>query len=249
VNEGQLYRKGEVDSRIGILRDWLDAGLELGNHTFSHVLIDNVSLSQYEEDVIRGETVTRELMAERGRPLRYFRHTQLRTGPTSQYREGLGTFLRNRGYTVAPVTVDTQDYMFAAVYADAKHRGDAALRGRVLDAYRVYVQENLAFHERLAVEVLGREVRHVLLLHVNHLNADLIDELLAMLKQRNYSFISLEEALLDPAYARPEPTTRKGWSWIQRWILAEGGEARPEPREPPWVTEAVEVLKTRRRDR
>jgi hypothetical protein len=142
------------------------------------------------------------------------------------------------------VTVDTQDYMFADVYADAKHRGDAALQGRVVDAYRAYAQENFSFHERLAVEVLGREVRHVVLLHVNHLNADLIDELLAMLKKRNYSFISLEEALLDPAYARPEPTTRKGWSWIQRWILAEGGEARPEPREPPWVTEAV---KARRR--
>jgi hypothetical protein len=85
------------------------------------------------------------------------------------------------------------------------------------------------------------------LLHVNHLNADLIDELLATLKKRNYSFMSLEKALQDPAYARPEPTTRKGWSWIQRWILAEGGEARPEPREPPWVTDAVAALKDRRR--
>jgi peptidoglycan/xylan/chitin deacetylase (PgdA/CDA1 family) len=239
VNEGGLYVKGEVDSRIGILRDWLDARLELGNHTFSHVGIDSVSLPQYEEDVIRGETVTRMLMVEKGRPLRYFRHTQLRTGPTTEYREGLGAFLRNRGYTVAPVTVDTQDYMFAAVYADAKHRGDVALQGRVLDAYRAYLQENFSFHERLAVEVLGREVKHVILLHVNHLNADLIDELVATLKERRYAFIPLEGALQDPAYSRPEPTTRKGWSWIQRWILAEGGEARPEPREPPWVTDAV----------
>lgn len=116
VNERQLYRRGETDSRIGILRDWLDAGLELGNHTFSHVGIDSVSLP---------------------------------------------------------------------VYADAKHRGDVALQGRVLDEYRAYVQENLSFHERLAVEVLGREVRHVVLLHVNHLNADLIDELLATLEKRN----------------------------------------------------------------
>ena len=247
VNEGTIYVKGEVDSRIGILRDWLEAGLELGNHTFSHVGIDNVSLSQYEEDVIRGETVTRMLMGEKGRRLRYFRHTQLRTGPTTEYREGLDAFLRKRGYTVAPVTVDTQDYMFASVYADAIHRGDTALQGRVRDAYRAYVQENFSFHERLGVEVLGREVRHVVLLHVNHLNADLIDELLTMLEERHYSFVSLEEALLDPAYARPELTTRKGWSWIQRWILAEGGEARPEPREPAWVTEAVEAIRARRR--
>lgn len=236
VNEGKLYVEGEVDSRIAILRQWLAAGQELGNHTFSHVGIDNVGLPQYEEEVIRGETVTRLLMAEKGRSLRYFRHTQLRTGPTDEYREGLSRFLRDRGYTVAPVTVDTQDYMFASVYADAKHRGDAALQARIVEAYRTYFQENLDFHENLAVEVLGREVSHVLLLHVNHLNADLIEELIATLEARRYTFITLEEALRDPAYGRPEPTTQKGWSWIQRWLIAEGGEPRPEPREPEWVT-------------
>ncbi len=243
VNEGKLYVEGEVDSRIGILRDWLAAGQELGNHTFSHVGIDSVGLPQYEEEVIRGETVTRMLMAQKGQPLRYFRHTQLRTGPTDEYREGLGRFLRDRGYTVAPVTVDTQDYMFASVYADAKHRGDAALQARIVEAYRTYFQKNLAFHDDLAVEILGREVSHVVLFHVNHLNADLIEELLATLKARRYTFVTLEEALRDPAYSRPEPTTQKGWSWIQRWIIAEGGEPRPEPREPEWVTRRVKELR------
>jgi hypothetical protein len=98
------------------------------------------------------------------------------------------------------------------------------------------------YQANFCYRTLGREVKHVVLLHVSHLNADLIDELLAMLKERGYTFISVEEALQDPAYARPEPTTRKGWSWIQRWILAAGGEPRPEPREPPWVTEAVKAL-------
>ena len=236
-----------MDARIGILRDWMEAGLELGNHTFSHVAIDSVTLLQYEEDVVRGETVTRMVMAERARPLRYFRHTQLRTGPTTEYREGLSRFLRARGYTVAPVTVDSQDYTFAAVYADAKHRGDAALQARVLAAYRDYTQENFAFHERLAVEALGRDVKHVILLHMSHLNADLIDELLATLQERGYTFISLEEALQDPAYSRPEPTTAKGWSWIQRWLLADGKETRPEPREPQWVTDALKGLRGRAR--
>lgn len=242
VNEGGLYVKGEVDARMAILRDWVDAGLELGNHTFNHVGIDRVPLTQYQEEVIRGETVTRMLLREKGRPLRYFRHTQLRTGPTTEYREGLARFLRDRGYTVAPVTVDTQDYTFALVYAEARHRNDAAVQRRVVDAYRAYTLENLAFHERLAVDVLGRDVRHVILLHINHLNADLIEELVDILKGRNYRFTTLEEALADPAYSRPEPTTAKGWSWIQRWILAGGGEPRPEPREPQWVTDRFTAL-------
>ena len=133
--------------------------------------------------------------------------------------------------------------MFASVYADAKHRGDAALQARIVEAYRTYFQKNLAFHDDLAVEILGREVSHVVLFHVNHLNADLIEELLATLKARRYTFVTLEEALRDPAYSRPEPTTQKGWSWIQRWIIAEGGEPRPEPREPEWVTRRVKELR------
>jgi len=35
-------------------------------------------------------------------------------------------------------------------------------------------------------------MKHVIVLHVNHLNAALIDELVAMLKERRYGFIPLE---------------------------------------------------------
>lgn len=82
VNEGKLYVSGEANpERIFLLRMWLAAGLELGNHTFSHVAIDRVPLDVYQDEVIRGEIVPSKLLAERGQKLKYFRHTQLRTGP------------------------------------------------------------------------------------------------------------------------------------------------------------------------
>src|SRR5215218_7783327 len=34
VNESLLYSAGETDERIQLLREWRDAGVELGNHTF-----------------------------------------------------------------------------------------------------------------------------------------------------------------------------------------------------------------------
>src|ERR1044072_9146342 len=37
VNEGKLYERSEVEARTAILKLWLDAGLELGNHTYSHL--------------------------------------------------------------------------------------------------------------------------------------------------------------------------------------------------------------------
>jgi peptidoglycan/xylan/chitin deacetylase (PgdA/CDA1 family) len=36
VCERRLHVKDERDARVAILRDWLDSGMTLGNHSFSH---------------------------------------------------------------------------------------------------------------------------------------------------------------------------------------------------------------------
>ena len=237
VNEGKLFVRGEVDARTELLRAWLDAGHELGNHTFSHILIDRHPLAAYQDDVVRGETVTRLLLAERGHKLRYFRHTQLRTGPSEAYRRGLAQFLAARGYTVAPVTVDNQEWVFAAVYARAKQSGDAETARRVAAEYVRYMEEVFDFFEKLSADFLGYEVKQTLLLHANELNADHFDALAAMLRRRGYAFVTLERALTDPAYALPDAQSAQGLSWLHRWMLAKGQKMRPEPREPAWVAE------------
>lgn len=237
VNESRLYVRGEMDARAELLRAWLAAGHELGNHTYSHILIDRHPLAAYQEDVIRGETVTRMLLAERGGRLRYFRHTQLRTGPTEEYRRGLLDFLAARGYTVAPVTLDNQEWVFAHVYARARGRRDRATADRVVSGYLRHMEEVFDFYEKFSAELLGYEVRQTLLLHANELNADHFDALAAMMKRRGYRFVTLERALADPAYALPEAQHARGLSWLHRWSLAKGQPLRPEPREPEWLAE------------
>ena len=246
VNEEGLFRRNEVDARIDTLRAWLDAGLELGNHNFGHAGVGS-PLSLYQEHVIRGETVTRMVLAEKGCTLRYYRHTQLRTGPSDAYRTELSAFLEQRGYTVAPVTIDTQDYVFAEVYAEALRSGDDALRKRVADAYLRYSDQNLAFFDDLAVEALGRPVKHISILHANSLNAALMDQLLDQMERRGFRFITVEEALCDPAYARPESTHKTGVSWLHRWMIQDGRRLREEPREPDWVQAHAKEIRTRRR--
>lgn len=236
VNESKLYSRGEIDERVALLRKWLDAGLELGNHTFSHIGIDRAPLQAYQEDVIRGETVTRMLMQERGKQLRYFRHTQLRTGPTPEYKKGLDRFLADRGYTIAPVTIDNQDFMFAVVYAGARQKADSETLRRVRDAYVPYMEGMFQFFEKLSVESLGYEVKQVLLLHANELNADTLDALIEMMRRRGYSFITLDEALKDKAYSLPDAQVGTGLSWIHRWMITRGTKMRDEPREPPFIS-------------
>ena len=235
VNEAKLYRRGETDARTDLLRAWLDAGFELGNHTFSHINPHTAALAEYEEDVVRGETVTRLLLAERGLKLRYFRHPFLFTGTTPEYKRGLAEFLSARGYTVAPVTVDNNDFIFAKAYFDAKKRGDAGTAKRVADAYVPYMESVFDFFERLSAETFGREVRQTLLLHANELNADRFDELAAMMRRRGYKFVTLEEALRDPAYAEPDALYKNGVSWIHRWRAAKGMAQKWEPDAPKFV--------------
>jgi len=152
VNERKLHFPEELEERTALLKMWLDAGLELGNHTYSHINMDQVSLAAYEEDVIRGEPITRELMSQKGMKLKYFRHPMLHTGPSLEYKKALDTFLARRGYTIEPVTLDNNDFIFARVYDEAKKRGDREEVQRIGDAYVPYMESVIEFFEKLSVE-------------------------------------------------------------------------------------------------
>ena len=249
VNESKLYRAGEVDARIALLAAWRDAGAELGNHTFSHPSLHTTPLRAFEEDVVRGETVTRMLLKDKGGTLRWFRHPFLQTGPTAETKKALEDFLAARGYTVAPVTVDTNDWMYNAVYADALAQGDGAATARVLEAYVASYEKILDFFEDMALRVFGRPIRHVLLVHANRLNAETLPRWAAALRGRGYAFVTLSRALEDPAYASPDPYVGKnGFSWLHRWLFAKTGATRlkEEPDPPPFVMDAYAAIGKRR---
>ena len=155
VNEKKLYKTGEVDDRIKALNMWLDSGFELGNHTFSHASLNRVGLKAWEEDVIQGETVTRMLLSQHNLKLRYFRHPYLDTGRDLQTRREAEAFLVDRGYRIAPVTLDAWDWMYAGVYDDARKRGDTALQQQLLSSYLSYT----SFVYERGVRVFGKAIQ------------------------------------------------------------------------------------------
>src|SRR5687767_11449664 len=145
MNEGKLFVEGapadDVTARTALLRLWVDAGLELGNHTYSHRDLNRIPLEEFQADVIRGEAVTRPLLEAKGRKLRYFRHPFLHVGDTLGKRRTFEQFLAARGYTVAPVTVDNDEYVYAAADGAARRRGDAAAARRIGDDCLRYMNE------------------------------------------------------------------------------------------------------------
>ncbi len=79
VNENKLYTKDKRDEKqIDLLRMWLDAGLELGNHTYSHRSLNRIPLADYEADLLKGEVITKELLEHKGKTIRFFRHPLMR---------------------------------------------------------------------------------------------------------------------------------------------------------------------------
>jgi len=188
---------------------------------------------------VRGEPVTRGLMGSRGMPLRYFRHPYLRTGVGLATKRRIEAFLAGRGYTIAPVTVYTEDYLFAAAYDRAELRGDHRTAREVADAYVPYVESQFEYCEDLSRRLLGYEVRQILLLHSNTINADRFDELARMLERRGYTFVTLERAMADEAYAAPDDYAgAEGISWLRRWALGRGRNEAfldGEPSTPPFV--------------
>src|SRR6185503_3758735 len=224
VNESKLGEGGRMDSsRVALLREWAVAGFELGNHTLSHNSLHNVPLAAYESDVVWGEPVTRSLLARHGKKLRYFRHPYLHTGRTLATKHAFEAFLDSLGYTVAPVTIDNSDWMFSRALDNARDDGDTAAVRRVTQAYVPYMERVTEFWEGQSTAILGREIPHVLLIHANAINADQLDELLAMYRRRGYRFIPLAEALRDSAYrSRDTFTGNAGISWIHRWAITRG---------------------------
>lgn len=214
-----------------VLDMWLDAGAELGNHTLSHLDPNRLRPADYEADVIKAEPPLRAALEARGRKLRWFRHPMLHNGIDPGTRRVIHDLLRKRGYTVAPVTLDNSEWMLASVYSAALARGDTATARQVRESYVPYLDSIFAFFERRSLELVGRPIPHVLLLHVNRLTADALPEVLRMIRGRGYGFITLESALEDSFYGLPARLTRPG------------GLLGAEPGPPAFIADAYRKLR------
>ena len=238
VNAGRAEQLGAPGLQT-VLRLWLDAGATLGNHTWSHPDLNTTPLADYEADLLHGEAAVTQALGHR--PV-YFRHPFLHAGKNADTRRGLENFLGEHHYRIAPVTLDNSDWMFAAVYAPAL-KTDPALAIRVRETYLAYMESIFDFFERRTREVVGRDIPQTLLIHASRLNADSMPALLAMMRRRGYRFVSLEDALKDPAYSLPDDYFGTGgFSWIHRWSRTKGMPNKGEPDEPAWIAEAYRNL-------
>ncbi len=225
VNESKLF-DDEMELLLfqkNNLEKWLAMGMELGNHTFSHFDFNTTDFGTFTADILLGEKVSRKLAIKYQYSFRYFRHPYLHAGERKSKADSLETFLKSKGYIVAPVTIDNDDYLFARAYHLSKKAGNDKMARKIGSDYLKYMEEKLMYYENQSQKLFGRNISQILLIHASWLNADYVDDLAAIYKKNGYRFVSLDRALEDEAYQTEITRFGKyGISWIDRWALSAG---------------------------
>jgi len=224
-----------------LLQSWIDHGHDLGNHTRSHRDLNELTVADFQQEMANGEAVFRPLLpAPRSQPL-YLRFPFNHTGDTAEKRTAVAALLADRGYELAVCTIENTDYLFASAYKKALAAGGSG--GAILRAeYLSHTAKIIDYYVDLHRQIFGRETPHVMLLHVNRLNADVLDAVLELFEQRQFRFVTLREAQADAAYKTADTfTTKSGPMWAYRWARSLGvrvnGALEPEP--APWVGAAA----------
>ena len=245
VNEGKLFHPGatagDAEGRMAVLRMWLNAGLELGNHTSSH--------SRLEPHAARRVPSRRRSRRRGDAEARGCSGHDVPLLPPSVPARGTGHRAAPRFREVscrARIHGGTGDngqrrLRLRGRVHDALRQGDAATAARIGDDYLRYMDEVFTFFEGVSRRVLGREIPQVLLLHANTLNADRFDALASALMRRGYRFISLDEALQDKAYRLPDTFVgAPDNSWFNHWEITVRRDPIPTPRPAEWVGRAAQ---------
>jgi peptidoglycan/xylan/chitin deacetylase (PgdA/CDA1 family) len=238
VNERTLEEAHEHEQRIALLRRWVESGMTLGNHTYSHPDFNRLTVEEFQNEITKGEVVTRQLMRTREPYQLYFRHPMTHTGDTREKKEAIEKFLAARGYKVTPHTIENSDFIFNVAYVQALQNKDEALMRRVREAYIAFTFAATEFAEKISPAVFGREIPQTLLIHVNDVTADCLDDLLKGFEARGYRFVTLDTVMADPAYQTKDTLVSKsGPTWLFRWMKSKGMDvdfsADPDP--PKWV--------------
>jgi peptidoglycan/xylan/chitin deacetylase (PgdA/CDA1 family) len=192
-----------------VLRVWRAAGNPLANHSFSHMDLHAASVAAFEQDVIANEAVLRAFMSDGD--WRWFRYPFLREGDTPEKYRAVRAFLKERGYRVAQVTLDFHDYAYNDPYARCLARGDKGALAWLEKQYIEQAAASLVDGQAAARSIFGRDIPHVMLLHVGGFQTVMFPRLLDLLSLRGFVLTTLEEAQADPAY-ESVPSRDANWS-------------------------------------
>jgi peptidoglycan/xylan/chitin deacetylase (PgdA/CDA1 family) len=199
----------EQPASEAVLDLWRKAGYPLGNHTFSHMNLNQApSLQAWLDDVKAGEPAIEARM--RGADWRYLRYPFLAAGSDPARHDGALAWLKANGYRIADVSVSFDDWAYTEAYGRCLARGDSASIDAMKSQYLKRVDEGIRRMKALSQRVYGRMVPQVLLTHLGAWSAATLPDVMARLDAAGAHYVPLAQAQADPAWQDTGPRSGDG---------------------------------------
>jgi peptidoglycan-N-acetylglucosamine deacetylase len=237
INAGKLERNPDGAKA---LRIWADGGHPLANHTYNHLDLTRSSVEDFQREILRNEPVLSLLMPSEGRlrrlDWRWFRYPYLHEGDTLDKRRAVRAFLASNGYRIAQTTLDFEDYLWNSAHARCWMRKDEASLRWLRESYLTAAREFIRLGVDHSRQVFGRDIHHVLLLHLGSFSSHILPDLFALLDEEGFEVVTLEEAQRDPAYDYdPDIADPRGGTLVELGMRAKQipwpADAPTKPRE------------------
>jgi peptidoglycan/xylan/chitin deacetylase (PgdA/CDA1 family) len=206
-----------VDDADGakLLSAWDQAGHLVCNHSYSHKFYgEQTSYADFAVDFLKNEKV---IAAHHNRTA-LFRYPFLKEGDTADKRDRFRALLHERGYRVGHVTIDASDWYVSQRFVDRLGKQPKAPITPYRDYLVAHLLDRAGFYRQLSLDVLGRDIRHTLLMHFNPLNAFVLPDVMNAFEAAGWQWIDASFAFEDPVFLSQPKTVPAGESLV--WALA-----------------------------
>jgi peptidoglycan-N-acetylglucosamine deacetylase len=216
---------------IEVLKLWRSAGFPLGNHTYTHLSLNASTADEFDRNVAEDEPLLKSMMGRQD--WRWFRYPYLWEGDTLEKRHAVRQYLQDHKYHIAQVTLDFEDYLWNAPYARCAEKNDAASIEWLKSSFLATAAEYIDLGQSAAKLLYGRDIKHVLLLHIGGFETVMLPQLLDSLTRQGFRFITLPDAEKDRAYkSDPDVALKEGGTLLDQMLEAKHLDLPPHPEKP-----------------
>jgi len=186
---------------LDVLPEWPAAGLLLGNHTWTHPHLSEITIPQFEDELMKGDQMLSRLGD--GSDWRWFRYPFLDEGKDEAQRAAARQVLAKHGYRVADVTTSFSDWAFTPAWARCNAAGDKAAVAELERMYMDAAKESISVARGTSHALYGRDIPYVLLMHISAISAHMMPQVITLYRDAGFRFVTIRQAESDPVY-RPD---------------------------------------------
>lgn len=204
----------------------------VGNHTYAHMDLEQNPPEAFEREIEENEP-TLELLAAKD-DWHWFRYPYLHEGDTVEKRRAVRAYLNTRGYRIAQVSLDWEDYLWNTAYARCVAKNDTKSIAWLRSSYLNTASDFIDLGREQAKLVFGHDINHVLLMHLGAFSSTILPEVLDLLKKNGFKLVTLEEAETDAAYeSDPDVGLHDAGTFLDQWMQVKQIKV-PEHTEKPY---------------